>query len=328
MSVLRKLKDFIAEKSDEGSGWNFIYYRLKYGMASVLNVIWSQEHYARWFYHLYSGKTLNLEDPQTFNDKGWWLKLYNRDPLMTKCSDKYLARDYVRECGYEDILIPQYEVLKSVKELDFSKYNEPVIAKCNHNSGGHLFYDPAQPKTEKEMKRAKKNLAFILKQNAYILSREWNYKNIPRRIVVEKVIKDSKGRLPSDFRFFCFDGVPKLLMMDIGVIDDQGQHQAFFPRNIYDMDFNLLPIRWGRDNYEGEVEKPENFERMIEIAAKLSQPFPTCRVDLYNLDGKIYFGELTFYHGGCCQNITPEEWDYKIAEWVDLNSPKIVKEEK
>ena len=91
------------------------------------------------------------------------------------------------------------------------------------------------------------------------------------------------------------------------------------------MDFKKLPFRFGRDSYNGPVEKPINFERMKEIAAQLSKPFPMCRVDLYNIDGKIYFGELTFYHGGCCQEITPEEWDLKLASWIDLNNPKIVK---
>ena len=112
--------------------------------------------------------------------------------------------------------------------------------------------------------------------------------------------------------------------MDFGVLTDQGRHKFAYPRNIYDMDFNLLPVRIGRDNYKGKVEKPENLDRMIQIAARLSQPFPMVRVDLYNVDGVIYFGEMTFYHGGCCQEITPEEWDLKMGSWIDLTSKKIV----
>ena len=325
MSVLNKLKTYISEKSDSVSViWNKFYYFAKYGMAHFLGAIWSEEHYARWFYHLYSGKTLNLENPQTFNDKLWWLKLNNRDPMLTKCSDKYLVREYVAQCGYPDILIPQYEVLKSVKGLDLTKYSEEVIAKCNHNSGGHVFYDPKNAPDDKTLKKQYKKLGFIMKQDASVLSREWNYKNIPRRIVVEKVIRNQAGELPKDYRFFCFNGVPKLLMLDIGVLDENGQHRAIYPRNLYDMDFNQLPIRWGRDNIDVRIEKPQNFERMIEIAAKLSEQFPFCRVDLYNIDGKIYFGETTFYHGGACQNIEPEEWDRTLAGWMDINSSKIV----
>ncbi len=280
--------------------------------------------YARPFNRIYTGQKLHLDNPVRFNEKLWWLKLNNRDPLMTKCSDKHLAREYVAGCGFPDILIPQLDVFLSADEVDFDKYDCPVVIKCNKDSGGHFFYDPAD-RAHFNVKRVRKSLNRALKTDYSLVSREWNYKNIPPRIVVEKVIRDKAGNLPSDYRFFCFDGEPKLLMMDFGVIGENGHHKFEFPRNIYDMDFRLLPIRFGRDNYTGHVDKPENFERMVEIARKLSQPFPMVRVDLYNLDGKIYFGEMTFYHGGCCQQITPEEWDLKMGAWINLNNPKIVR---
>jgi hypothetical protein len=124
----------------------------------------------------------------------------------------------------------------------------------------------------------------------------------------------------------CFDGEPKLLFLDIGLINEDKSYNHHYPRNIYDMDFNLLPVKESRENAPDPVEKPRNFERMVEIARTLSQPFPFCRVDLYNLDGDIYFGEITFYHGGGCNNIQPEEWDLKMGSWIDIHSPKIVKE--
>ena len=197
------------------------------------------------------------------------------------------------------------------------------MLKCNKDSGGHVLYDPDSRGSFDE-KAARTKLKKALAEKYYLISREWNYKNISPRIVVEKVIKDKEGNLPGDYRFFCFDGIPRLLMMDFGVLTDQGRHKFAYPRNIYDMNFNLLPVRIGRDNYRGKVEKPENLDRMIQIAARLSQPFPVVRVDLYNVDGVIYFGEMTFYHGGCCQEITPEEWDLKLGSWIDLKSKKIV----
>lgn len=286
--------------------------------ASFLGKIWSEEHYAQWFYHLFTGKHLDLQSPKYFDEKIWWLKLHNRDPLLTKCSDKYAVRKYVKECGYEDILIPQYAVLDSVKQLDFEKYHEEIVVKCTHNSGGHVFYDPRKPLTKKQEKTAKNRLRFILKHNASVLSHEWNYKNIPPRIIVEKVIRNANGELPLDYKFMCFDGEPKLLFLDLGLINADSSYNHDYPRNIYDMDFNLLPVHETRPNADYPVKKPENFEKMIEIARTLSKPFPHCRVDLYNVDGKVYFGEITFYHGGGCNKIEPEEWDLRMGSWIHL----------
>lgn len=323
MNLLRKIKNLISNKAGKSGYFEMFYLIIKYTIATVFGKVLGEKGYAKAFYRLYTGKKLNLADPKYFDEKVWWLKLYNRDPMLTKCSDKYLVCDYVKECGLEDILIPRLDVLNKVEELDLYKYNEEVVVKCNHNSGGHLFYDPKRPPSEKSLSFAKKGLKFILKRNAYVLSREWNYKNIERKILVEKVIRDKNGQLPTDYKFMCFNGEPKLLFLDLGLINSDNSYNHYYPRNIYDMEFNLLPVIETRPNAPHEVKKPENFERMVEIARKLSQPFPFCRVDLYNVDGKIYFGEITFYHGGGCNNIQPEEWDLKIGSWIDINNPKI-----
>ena len=319
--MLRELKDALGKWRDSSEFGANVFNVIRSFSLSFLQFI-PDRPYAKLFYKVYTGRQLNLQNPQRFNEKLWWLKLNNRDPLLTKCSDKYLVREYVAECGFSDILIPQIDVFDSVDDIEFSKYKQPVVLKCNKDSGGIVFYNPSDLSFNETV--ARKHLRRALKEKYYLISREWNYKNIPPKIVVEKVIRDKKGNLPSDYRFFCFDGVPKFMMMDFGVMTDDGHHKFEFPRNIYDMDFNLLPIRFGRDNYRGDVAKPENYSRMIEIAKKLSEPFPMVRVDLYNLDGNIYFGELTFYHGGCCQEITPEEWDIRMGSWIDLNSPKII----
>lgn len=312
----------ITEKTYLGG---YIYTVIKYSVAMLLGAIWSEEHYAKWFYKLYTKRTLDLENPTRFDEKLWWLKLNNRDPMLTVCSDKYAVREYVRECGYQDILIPQIDVLDDIRKLNLDNYKEEVVIKCNHNSGGHIFYNPLKPADRKELRFAKKRLGYIFKHNQFVLSHEWNYKNIPRKILVEKVIRDKKGRLPLDYKFMCFDGEPKLLFLDLGLINDDQSYNHHYPRNIYDMGFKLLPVRESRPNASCAVEKPQNFEIMVEIARKLSKPFPHCRVDLYNLDGKIYFGEMTFYHGGGCNDIQPEEWDLKMGSWIDINSQKVLK---
>ena len=323
MKVLRKIKNAISNGSGKNSYFDIFYTSLKYTMASALGFLMGESRYAKWFYNLYTGKTLDLENPKCFDEKVWWLKLNNRDPLLTICSDKYAVRDYVAEKGFADILIPLLDVYEKISDLDFKKYNREVIAKCNHNSGGRIFYNPASPLPDKELKMRLKMLKYILKRNAYVLSREWNYKNIRRKIVVEEVIRDKEGRLPLDYKFMCFDGEPKLLFLDLGVINNDQTYNHDYPRNIYDMGFNLLPVLETRPNAKYQVHKPQNFEKMVEIARELSTPFPFCRVDLYNVDGKVYFGEITFYHGGGCNDIQPEEWDLKIASWINLDSPKI-----
>lgn len=322
---LSKAKDFISNLSGKNGFLDLFYTSTKYTIATLLGWIWTEEHYAKWFYHLYTGKELHLDNPRYFDEKVWWLKLNNRDPMLTLCSDKLAVRDYVRQCGFEDILIPQIGVFDDVNTIPFDQYYEEVVVKCNHNSGGHFFYNPQNQPSKRSLKFAKKTLSFIKRRNAYVLSREWNYKNIVPKILVEKVIRDKVGQLPLDYKFMCFDGEPKLLFLDLGVINPDQTYNHDYPRNIYDMDFNLLPVWETRPNASYDVPKPENFERMVEIARTLSKPFPHCRVDLYNVDGKIYFGEITFYHGGGCNKIEPEEWDLKMGTWIDINSPKIVR---
>ena len=319
--MFREIKNMMAEWRDSSNVGNYVFKSIRQIMVTGTAFL-PDDLYAKAFYKAYTGKKLNLENPRYTNEKMWWLKLNNRDPLLTKCSDKHLAREYVAECGLKDILIPQLGVYDDAREIPFHLYKERVIVKCNNNSGAFVFFDPKEKNFNR--KAVTRKLNRLLKQNYYLISREWNYKNIPPKIVVEKVIRDKKGNVPCDYRFFCFDGIPKILMQDIGVLNKDGKYQHVYPRNLYDMDYKQLPFKWGRDTYQGKVKKPENFEKMKEVAAKLSSPFPFCRVDLYNTDGKIYFGEITFYHGGCCQQIDPVEWDLKIAKWIDLSSSKIV----
>ena len=127
-----------------------------------------------------------------------------------------------------------------------------------------------------------------------------------------------------DYKFFCFDGVVRIVSVELGVALPDGGHNPYSTRNIYNRDFEYLDVRLGRDHFDKTlVSKPKNFDKMIEYAEVLSQLFPHCRVDLYNIDGKIFFGELTFYHGGATQKIEPKEWEKRLGDWIDLNSEKI-----
>lgn len=277
----------------------------------------SDEEYAQWKYQLRTGKTLNLENPQTFDERIWYLKINVRDPLNNKCSDKYRVREYVKECGLEFILNELYAAYSSVEEIEFDSLPERCFLKCNNGSGANMIYDRNK---EFEYERFKIEFKKALKEDYYWAGREWNYRHIKPMILCEKVLEDKNGKLPLDYKIMCFAGEPKLLFLDIGVATEQGEHAEEYYRNIYDMEFNLLPVKETRDNYLGpEIVKPQNWDKMVEYARILSKPFRHCRVDLYNLDGKIYFGEITFHHGGGCNDIQPEEWAYKIGQWIPID---------
>lgn len=277
----------------------------------------SDEEYAQWKYQLRTGKTLNLKTPQTFDERIWYLKINVRDPLNNKCSDKYRVREYVKECGLEHILNELYAVYSSVEEIDFDSLPERCFLKCNNGSGANMIYDCNK---EFEYERFKKEFTKALKEDYYWAGREWNYRHIKPLILCEKVLEDKNGKLPLDYKIMCFAGEPKLLFLDIGVATEQGEHAEEYYRNIYDMEFNLLPVKETRENYLGpEIVKPQNWDKMVEYARILSKPFRHCRVDLYNIDGKIYFGEITFHHGGGCNDIQPEEWAYKIGQWIPID---------
>lgn len=319
--MIYQIKTALRNWSDRSNFGSLVFQTARSVTARTLLVM-PDEKYAQWFHKLYTGKGLNLQNPQTFDEKIWWLKLHNRDPFMTVCSDKYAVREVVKKAGFEDTLIEQLGVYDRPEDIPFASFREEVIIKCTSGSGENVFYDPANPV---DPKMIIKRMNYALRQNPYWFSREWNYKYVPRRIVVEKVMRDKCGKLPVDYKFMCFDGEPRLLFLDIGLIDDQNIYNHHYPRNIYDMDFNLMPFKETRENYPGEVRKPDNWEYMKKIAKKLSEPFPFCRVDLYNIDGSVYFGEITFYHGGGCNSIEPEEWDYRLGSWININSPKIVR---
>lgn len=286
---------------------------------------YNDKEYAIRFYKKYRGEYLDIDNPKLFNEKIWWLKFNNRDPLITQCSDKYLVRDYVKECGLEDILTQLYGVYHTAEDVKFQEFEKEIFLKCNHGSGVNIIFDPHK---KFDKKAFIKNFNRQLKHNSYYNSREWGYKDINPVIIAEEVIRDSKGNLPEDFKFLCFDGEPKLLIRSMGVCDIEGKHSLTGKRisNVYDMDYNYVPITTSFPTKEDEMtDKPINFEQMKDVARKLSEPFPHCRVDLYNVEGVIYFGEITFYHSGGCGNIEPQQWALKMGSWINLESDKVKK---
>lgn len=290
----------------------------------VKNAKLSDESFAAKKYKENTGRTLNLKNPTTFNEKLWWLKLNNRDPLLTICSDKIEVRKYVKEKGLEHILNPIIAIYEKPEDIDFNILPEKAFIKVNNSSGYNYLWNGDY----KKLNRRKFNQFFnrALKNNYYLQSREYNYKNIKPKIVVEHYIKDNSELGLVDYKFLCIDGKVELLLVDIDVANNDGSHNPEAKRNIYDKDFNLQHnIKIKREHFDEKlIKKPKNFDLMVKYAEILSEPFPTCRVDLYNINGKIIFGEITFYTGGGTQIIDPYELEVRLGKMIDLNSPKII----
>lgn len=259
---------------------------------------------------------LNLENPKSFNEKLQWLKLYDRNPLYTKLVDKYEVREYISEKIGEDYLIPLLGVWDDPEDIDFDSLPDKFVLKCNHNSG--LGMCICTDKSKIDIKKVKNELKSGLAQNYYLNGREWPYKNVSRKIICEKYMTDETGKNLRDYKFYCFDGKPKI----VGIYQDRNSDKET-TGDFFDMNFEWVDLRFGMPNALNKPQKPQKFQEMIKIAEILSEGMPEVRVDLYISNNKIYFGELTFFDGGGFDKIEPLEWDYKLGSWIKL--PKIKK---
>lgn len=265
---------------------------------------------------------LNLKNPKTFNEKLWWLKFHYRNPLQKICSDKYRVHEYLHQLGEEcgELELPLVGVYKRVEDIDLSQFDKEVIFKLNVGSGANMIYNPQIGIDENHFR------AFFMERlhhDYYQNSREWNFKDVPPVIIAEQVLRDAHGNLPIDYKFMCFSGKPVYVFCSEGAMDSEGRHSVDGVRftNIYDMDWNLTEIVSSYPRRPDiQITPPKCFDRMKEIAAKLSEPFPHVRIDLYEIEGKIYLGEFTFFHSGGCGNIEPISAAESMGEMIRIDS--------
>ena len=224
--------------------------------------------------------------------------------------DKYKVLDYIARMLGEEYLIPLLGVWDDPEDIDFNALLNQFVLKCNHNSG--LGMCLCKDKSKLDITQVKEELRKGLKQDYYLTGREWPYKDVPRKIIAEKYMEDASGDL-KDYKFYCFDGVMKFVMINSDRNSDKPTRADYFDR-----DFNWMDFTWGYSHAEIHPEKPEQFEKMVAIAEKLAKGLPHIRVDLYDCNGKIYFGELTFFDGSGFDKIEPIEWDYKIGDRLHL----------
>ena len=276
----------------------------------LLKVI-PDKQYLKLYYFAKFKKPLDLKNPQSYNAKLQWLKLYDRNPAYTKLVDKYEVKAYVAEKIGAEYIIPTLGVWDNVDDIDFESLPDRFVLKCTHDSGGLVI---CKDKSRLNIEEAKKKLKRSLKNNFYYIGREWPYKNVKPRIIAEAYMEDAETGELRDYKFYCFGGEPKAMLI-ASDRQTEGEESKF---DFYDMDFQHLDFRRGHPNSDKPVKKPVTFEAMRKLAEQLSQGFSHVRVDLYEVNGKNYFGELTFYPGNGMTRFEPEEWDYKMGQWITL----------
>jgi hypothetical protein len=272
--------------------------------------------YLRIRYWAELGKRLNLGHPATYNEKLQWLKLYNRHPEYTMMADKYGVRQYVADIIGEKYLVPLLGVWDRFDDIDFSDLPDQFVLKCTHDCGGQII---CRDKSKLDLSAAAKIISRSMRRNYYYAAREWPYKNIVPRLIVEEYLDDRPINIHTDYmtyflhayKFFCFNGVPRFLVYT----SDKGDDIRY---NYFDMDFCRMDMSCGFAEAGYEIRRPGNFAEMIEIAAILSKGIPHVRVDLYNVSGKIYFNELTFFNWAGFQPFIPETWDETLGSWIEL----------
>ena len=257
------------------------------------------------------GKWLDLENPQTFNEKLQWLKLYDRRPEYTMMVDKYAVKAYVAQQIGREYIIPTLGVWDRFEDIDFDTLPERFVLKCTHDSGGLVI---CRDKASLDLQMAREKLEKSLKRNFYFYGREWPYKNVKPRIIAETYMEDSHTGELRDYKFFCFDGEAKTLFVATER-QTTGEETKF---DFFDMDYQHLPFCNGHPNAHCLPEKPKCFDEMRRLAEKLSKGIPHVRVDFYEVDGKVYFGELTFFHWSGFVPFDPAEWDVTFGSWITL----------
>ena len=274
--------------------------KLKYALRFL-----PDKAYLQIYYFLRFKKFINFKNPKTFNEKLNYLKLYDRNPLYTTLVDKYEVKNYVSKIIGDKYIIPTLGVWDKFDDIDFEKLPNQFVLKCTHDSEGLVI---VKDKSKFNKEEAGKKIEEALKYNFYYIGREWPYKNVKPRIIAEKYMGDNLN----DYKFFCFNGEPKMMF----IASDRGIGKTKF--DYYDLDFNHLDIVQHYPNSSEEIEKPKNFDKMIEFSRKLSKSMKHVRIDFYDVDGKLYFGEITFFFFIGFMPFIPDKWDKIMGDYINI----------
>ncbi len=267
--------------------------------------------YLQFIFRIIMKKKLNLDNPITYSEKLQWIKLYDRNPLYIRLVDKYEVKEYIRNIIGDEYVIPTLGVWDKVEDIPFDQLPSQFVLKCTHDSGGIII---CKDKNKLDLKKTKKDLNKYLHKSFYWFGREWPYKQVKPRIIAEKYMEDSKTQELRDYKFFSFDGQVNALFIATGRQDPNDETRF----DVFDENFNHLDLVNGHPQANIIPDKPECFEKMKSLARKLSSGLPHVRVDFYDIDGEVYFGEMTFFHWSGLKPFEPEKWDEVFGSWITL----------
>ena len=286
----------------------FIIKKIIFKLGYYFPFLLTDYYYSKLLYETKLKKKLKIKKPETFNEKITWIKLYDKNPIYHILADKLAVRQYiVKKIGHE-FLNELYDVFNSVEDIKLENLPKSFILKVTHGCGYNII---CRNKLNMDWNNEFNKLKKWLKKDYYKQGREWAYKGIKPRIICEKLLLDSKGKLPQDYKFFCFHGLPIYVQVDFGRFEEH-------TRSFYDMSWNKCPFELEYPVNKNIVKKVYNFDKMVDIATKLSQNLSFIRIDLYNVDGKIFFGEMTIYPGNGSEKFSPHEYDKKLGQHLKL----------
>ena len=272
----------------------------------------SDEEWLKKRFKLLMGYPLDLENPKTFNEKLQWLKLYDRRPEYTTMVDKYESKKYVAGLIGEEYIIPTLGVWDRLEDINFDELPNQFVLKCTHDSGGVFI---VRNKNTMDKETVKKKIKKSLKQNYYYLGREWPYKNVKPRVIAEKYMEDPTANELRDYKIFCFDGMPRFIL----TVEGGHVNEADVKRRLYDVNWKKVDVGLhGKKNEESVEPRPKQLEKILEVASILSKGMKHLRVDLYIVNEKIYFGELTFAHMSGFEHFSPVEFDLELGSYLTL----------
>lgn len=277
----------------------------------------SDEAYLKLVYRAKTGKYLNLDNPQSFNEKLQWLKLHDRKPEYVTMVDKYAVKEYAADIIGEEYIIPTLAMYDSFDEIDFDALPNQFVLKCTHDSGGIVI---CKDKAQLDIPSARAKIEKSLKNNYFYQGREWPYKNVPPRIIAEEYIEDGERIVPEDYKIYCFDGKPKYVV----VFHNRYLDESLLSESVYDTDWNKQDISLDEHFAVSDIveDKPECLDKMLELAEKLSKDMAQSRIDFYIVNGKIKFGEITLYTASGTHKMIPESLDDELGKLIPIDTKK------
>lgn len=285
-----------------------LYKRIMESLSSRFSKVFSDEAYIKLKYRLRFNREINLSEPVGFNEKLNWMKFYYRNPKFTMMADKYWVKQYVSEKIGEQYVVPCYGYWRNIDEIDFDKLPEKFFLKSTHDSGGGIIIDKSRG-VDMRIIRKRFNNKTLQRKNWYWNLREYPYKYIEPGIIAEEFLDEGTGQELHDYKFYCFNGKPEYMY-----VTNKGS-KIF--ENFYDLNFNPVSISHGFERMTPEFTKPSNFDEMIKLAGILSKGLPFVRIDFFNVNNKLYFGEFTFYDWGGMKPIN-EPWETQLGNMIIL----------